>query len=40
MEQHSLKNVNSCWTTKITYYLETSGANVIKLFCGRKLQIL
>jgi hypothetical protein len=38
MEHRSLKNVNSCWTAKITSYLEISGTNVIKLFGGRKLQ--
>jgi hypothetical protein len=26
MEQHTLKNVNICQKTKITLYLETSGA--------------
>jgi hypothetical protein len=25
MEQHVLKNVNSCWITLIAFYLETSG---------------
>ncbi len=25
MEQHTFKNVNCCWNTKITFYLETSG---------------
>jgi hypothetical protein len=25
MEQHGVKNINSCWNTKITFYLETSG---------------
>jgi len=25
MEQHTLKNVNSCWNTKYYFYLETSG---------------
>jgi hypothetical protein len=24
MEQHDLKNVNSCWNTKINFYLETT----------------
>ncbi len=32
MEQHSLKNVNNCLNTSIYFYLETSGACVIKLF--------
>ncbi len=39
MEQHTLKNVNSCWNTQITFYLETSGGqnnniylNVVHLF--------
>ncbi len=25
MEQHSLKNVNSCWNTKVTFHIETFG---------------
>jgi hypothetical protein len=25
MEQHAFKNVKSCWSTKITFYLETFG---------------
>ena len=25
MEQHTFKNVNSCWNTKIVFYSETSG---------------
>ncbi len=25
MEQHAFKYENSCWNTKITFYLETSG---------------
>ena len=25
MEQNDLKNVNNCWNTKITFYIETSG---------------
>ncbi len=32
MKQHALKNVNYCLNTNIYTYLETSGANVIKLF--------
>ncbi len=32
MEQYTLKNMNSCWNTKISFYLEISVANVIKLF--------
>ncbi len=32
MEQHTFKNVNNCLYAKIYSYLETSGANVIKLF--------
>jgi hypothetical protein len=31
-EQLTLKNFNSCWNTKFTFYLETSVANVIKRF--------
>ncbi len=30
-EQRPLKYVNSCWNTKVSFYLETSVANVIKL---------
>ncbi len=26
MEQHAFENVNSCWNTQITFYLETSGS--------------
>ncbi len=33
MEQRPLENVNSCLNTNISSYLETSGANAIKLFC-------
>jgi hypothetical protein len=29
MEEHILKNMNSYWITKITFYLETSVANII-----------
>jgi hypothetical protein len=25
MEQHALKNVNTCWNTKITFYLDIWG---------------
>ncbi len=25
MEQYAFKNVNNCWNTKITFYLETYG---------------
>jgi Zn-dependent M32 family carboxypeptidase len=25
MEEHTLKDVNSCWNTKFSFYLETSG---------------
>jgi hypothetical protein len=25
MKQHILKNTNSCWNAKISFYLETSG---------------
>jgi hypothetical protein len=39
MEQHAFKNVNICWNTKITFYLETSGGensilylNVVHIF--------
>jgi len=32
MEQHALKNVNNCLNFNICSYLETSVANVIKLF--------
>jgi hypothetical protein len=32
MEQHDLNNANSCWNTKISIYLETSGSNAIKRF--------
>jgi hypothetical protein len=31
MEQCSLKNVNSCWKTKISSYLETSGGQNFNL---------
>jgi len=40
MEQHSLKNVNSCWNTQFTSYLKTSGANVITLFTVESYKIL
>jgi hypothetical protein len=32
MEQHTLKNINSCWTTKITSYVETSGGQISNLY--------
>jgi hypothetical protein len=32
MEQQTLKNVSNCLNTNIYSELETSGANVIKLF--------
>ncbi len=32
MEQHTFKNVNSCWNTKITAYLETSGGQNSNLY--------
>ncbi len=32
MEQHAFKNVNSCWNTKITFYLETSGDETYILY--------
>jgi len=32
MEQHALKNVNSCWNTKISFYLETSGGQNYNLY--------
>ncbi len=34
MEQDSQKNLNSSWNTKFYFYVETSGANVIKIFTG------
>ncbi len=32
MEQHNLKNMNSCWNTKLTFYLETSGSQNSNLY--------
>ncbi len=32
MEQHTLKYINSCWTTKITSYVETSGGQISNLY--------
>jgi hypothetical protein len=32
MEQYASKNLSNCWNNNIYSYLETSGANVIKLF--------
>jgi len=32
MEQHALKNVNSCCNTKTTFYLETSGGQNPNLY--------
>ncbi len=32
MEQRAFKNVNNCLNTNIYFYLDTSVANVIKLF--------
>ncbi len=32
MEQHALKNVNNCWNTKISLYLETSGGQSSNLY--------
>jgi hypothetical protein len=32
MEQHALKNINSCWNTKIAFYLEISGGPNSNLF--------
>ncbi len=31
-EQRALKNINSCWKTKITFYLETSGGQSSNLY--------
>jgi hypothetical protein len=31
IEEHALKNISSCYNIKITFYLKTSGVNVIKL---------
>jgi hypothetical protein len=32
MEQHALKNVNNCWNTNISLYLETSGGQNSNLY--------
>jgi hypothetical protein len=32
MEQHTLKNVNNCWNTNISFYLETSGGQCSFLY--------
>ena len=32
MEQHALKNVNNCWDTNISFYLETSGGQNSNLY--------
>ena len=32
MEQHTLKNISSCWNTKLTFYLETSGSQNSNLY--------
>jgi len=32
MEQHAYKNVNSCWNTKITFYLDTYGGENFILY--------
>jgi hypothetical protein len=32
MEQHALKNVNNCWNTNISFYLETSSGQSYNLF--------
>jgi hypothetical protein len=32
MEQHTLKNVNSCRNTKITFYFETSSGQSSNLY--------
>jgi hypothetical protein len=32
MEQNALKNVNSCWNTKITFFLEASGGQHSNLY--------
>jgi hypothetical protein len=44
MEKHTLKNANSCWNTKVSLYLETSGGgnsnlylNVVHFFQGQCL---
>ncbi len=32
MAQRDLKNVNNCWNTKISFYLETFGGKKINLY--------
>ncbi len=32
MEQHTLENVNNCWNTNISFYLETSGGHNSNLY--------
>jgi hypothetical protein len=32
MEQHALKNVNNCWNTNISFFLETSGGQKSNLY--------
>jgi hypothetical protein len=32
VEQHDLKNVNDCWNTNISLYLETSGGQNFYLY--------
>jgi hypothetical protein len=32
MEQHTSKNVNNCWNTNISFYLETSGGQNSNLY--------
>jgi hypothetical protein len=32
MEQHTLKNVNNCCNTNISFYLETSGGQSSNLY--------
>ncbi len=31
-EEHALKNVNSCWNTTISFYLETTGGQNYNLY--------
>jgi hypothetical protein len=32
MEQHVLENVNNCWNTNISFYLEISGGQNFSLY--------
>jgi hypothetical protein len=32
LEQHTLKNVNNCWNTRISFYFETSGGQNSDLY--------